>query len=87
MIEYLKIEIIPKCFAETEVRELSIRIDVNGERFEKREHLYPNDLVSYFDRIFECSKKEFLKVLKEAETPSPVPVGVPEMLTNIQKRL
>jgi len=78
MIEYLKIEITPTHFAETEMKELRIQIKSYGkDLFEKRQLCEPDELVSFFDQIWECAGREILKVLKESKESHPVPIGVP----------
>ena len=65
MIEYLNVEITPTRFAETKVKELRIRIKSNRKGvFEKRKLCYPDELVSFFDQIWDCAKSEVLKALK-----------------------
>ncbi|MCK5016950.1 MAG: hypothetical protein KAS32_07740 [Candidatus Peribacteraceae bacterium] len=77
MIDYLKVEIVPAHFAETEVKELRIKVKEYGKDcFEKRQLITPDELVSFFEQIWDCAGKEILKALKDkAETSSPVPVG------------
>ena len=81
MIEYLKIEITPTHFAETELRELKIIIrDSRTGEFGSTQIIKPDELVSFFDQIWESAGKKLLHFLKESrsEVSPPVPIGVPE---------
>lgn len=66
MIEYLKIEIRPRHIFKIESKELIIKIETSDKPvFERRQMCAPDDLVSFFDQIFDCAKKEVLKALKK----------------------
>jgi hypothetical protein len=66
MIDYLKVEIVPAHFAETEVKELRIRVKEYGKDcFEKRQLITPDELVSFFEQIWDCAGKEILNALKD----------------------
>lgn len=66
MIEYLKIEITPTHFTGMEAKELKIRIERSGkEPLFRSQIIEPDELVSFFDQIWDCAKKEVLKALKE----------------------
>lgn len=76
MIEYLKIEITPTNFADTRLRELKIIIqDSRTGEFGSTQIIEPDDLMSFFDQIWERAGKEIQKHLKES---SPVPLQAPE---------
>lgn len=66
MIERLNIEIKPTSFAGTQAKELKIKIDCTGKPpVYKTRICEPDELISYFDQIWDCAKKEILKILKE----------------------
>ena len=75
MIEYLKIEIIPYRFAGTDVRQFRIQVkDSCKPEFQREQICEPDDLVSFFDLIWDCAKQEVLKAIT-AEVSSTVPAG------------
>lgn len=68
MIEYLKIEITPCRFAGIESKKLEIKIETDKKpEFQKSEIHLSNDLISFFDQIFDCAKREILKALLTSE--------------------
>jgi len=79
MIEYLKIEIIPVHFTGTGTKELRIRINYSGGVgiVETRRLCEPDELVSFFDQIWDCAKGKLLELLKNDMIPSSVPAGIP----------
>jgi hypothetical protein len=82
MIDYLKIEITPFSFAVEDscvLRKLRIKIDSSDKpSFTRDLVLEPDELVSFFDQIWECAGKDILKHLKESKAPSTAPTQAPE---------
>jgi len=81
VIEYLRIEIRPTCFAGNDVKELNIKIsDSRAGEFGSTRIIEPDELVSFFDQIWECAGKTLLYYLKESrdKTSSLVSLQAPE---------
>lgn len=77
MIEYLRVAIEPIHFTGTDMKKLHIRIKDSRYPEASRDQLIESDeLISFFDQIWDCAKSEVLKVLKEPL--SPVPLQAPE---------
>ena len=75
MIEYLKIEIMPYCFAGTDVRQFRIQVkDSRKPEFQREQICEPDDLISFFDQIWDCAKREVLEAIKSEVSP-PAPIG------------
>ena len=66
MIRRLNIEIKPETLGNTEVKKLHIRIDCVGKpTVEKTQLCEPDELLSFFEQIWDCAKSEILRILKE----------------------
>lgn len=76
MIEYLKIEIRPTHFSETDLKELVISVNISGKPpFGRIQIIEQDELVSFFEQIWDCAGKELLKAIK-VDTKEDVPVVV-----------
>lgn len=66
MIERLMIEIKPTSFAGTQAKELCIKINCTGKQpVYKAQICEPDELMSFYDQIWDCAKRETLKLLKD----------------------
>ena len=63
MIEQLEIKLDRYIYGNDE-QELTIRIKINGKEYHNRSILTIDDFTTYFERIFEIAKHEFLIHLK-----------------------
>lgn len=64
MIERIRIDITPENIGDTEVKRLNIRIDSFGKPTAQKSQLVePNELLSFYDQIWDCAKKELLRLL------------------------
>jgi hypothetical protein len=55
-IEYFNLEIKPYHFADRAEIELHIRVDINGTKYGYVKILFPDDLTSLCDRLFDMAK-------------------------------
>lgn len=59
-ITYFKLEIEPNILARhrgIDERILKIRMEINGQQYNLRKCLLPDDLTSFYDQVFETAKK------------------------------
>lgn len=61
IIEHFSLELFPERYDGYPLPKLEIRVIINGLEHSYRKILYPNDLESRYDQIFEIAKKELKK--------------------------
>lgn len=56
MIEFFSLEIRSYSFNDRIEKELEIRINIDGMKYTYRKILFPDDLTSFYDQLFDIAK-------------------------------